>query len=85
MCPARKRSRWLAPGAVVVALAIVLVVARHRLPEILETLVAVRWPWVGVAVLAQIVAVIALTAQQEFVLRSVGGRVRSVRSPGRNC
>ena len=76
--PARERWRWLAPGAVVVALAVVVVLARHRLPEILRTLVAVRWPWVGVAVLAQIVAVVVLTAQQEFVLRTVGGRVRSV-------
>jgi uncharacterized protein (TIRG00374 family) len=60
-----------------VAVAVVVVLSRHRLPEILGTLAGVRWSWVGVAVLAQIVAVAALAAQQEFVLRSVGGHVGS--------
>ena len=59
------------------ALAVVVVVSRHRLPELLGTLAGLRWPWVGVAVLAQIVAIVVLTAQQEFVLRSVGGHVGS--------
>jgi uncharacterized protein (TIRG00374 family) len=57
---------------------VVVVVSRHRLPEILATLAGIRWSWVGVAVLAQIVAIVVLTAQQEFVLRSVGGHVDSV-------
>ncbi|MCU1613630.1 MAG: rane protein of unknown function [Frankiales bacterium] len=74
----RKPWRWLAPGTVVVALAVVVVLSRHRLPEILGTVAGVRWPLVGVAVLAQIVAIVLLTAQQEFVLRSVGGHVGSV-------
>jgi putative heme transporter len=75
--PARKRSRWLAPGAAVGALAVAAVLSQHRLPEILSTLAGVRWWWVGAAVLAQMAAVGVLTAQQEFVLRSVGGRVGS--------
>lgn len=74
----RRRWRWLAPGAVVVAVAVVVVLSRDRLPEILGTLAGVRWSWVGVAVLAQVVAVVVLAAQQEFVLRSVGGHVGSV-------
>jgi uncharacterized protein (TIRG00374 family) len=59
-------------------LAVVVVLSRHRLPEVLGTLAGVQWSWVGVAVLAQIVAIVALTAQQEFVLRSVGGHVGAV-------
>jgi uncharacterized protein (TIRG00374 family) len=60
-----------------VALAVVVGLSRDRFPEVLGTLAAVRWSWVGVAVLAQVVAIGVLTAQQEIVLRSVGGHVGS--------
>jgi uncharacterized membrane protein YbhN (UPF0104 family) len=59
-------------------LAVVVLLSRDRLPEVLATFAGVRWPWVGVAVLAQAVSVAALSRQQEFVLRSVGGRVTSM-------
>jgi uncharacterized protein (TIRG00374 family) len=70
----------LAAGALVVAA----VLARHRLAEWWDTLLGVRWQWVGLAAVVQLASMQCLVQQQRVLLRTGGGSapLRALTSTG---
>ncbi|WP_369138378.1 lysylphosphatidylglycerol synthase transmembrane domain-containing protein [Modestobacter versicolor] len=70
-------SRWqlLVRAAVVLAVAVLVVVSRHRIAEWWDGLVGVAWGWVALAAVVQLVSMQCLVQQLRVLLRAGGGAV----------
>ena len=71
------RSYWFRlalPLVTLAAVVVLVVVQRERLLRALETLVAVRWEWLAVAIALELLSMGALARQQSRLLRAGGGQ-----------